>query len=301
MITKNPTAEEFEQSNTLRHLVKRGKGVLFSGGKEKLNEIAISLGYDKKYPWAYEGLFTSTVRWARKYPDEAEAASSVECEHRRRGRTPAVYALDLYANWVIEDYTIAILLKMGFEVKRNGADADRRIKSNKVTNDADLLMRIPGGRWREVELTSSYTALIAKHSKFHLRDKKYPHLKETKALVIQFELPSGFFVMFAPFYDEDKFTVVHLDYFKPWKKPAYEIGLKSDRQKIPLGKVKECLTNNLKRLDELDAAKEQMINESDPDDINDKFDEASEEFRNEWTKETLHEQQEEYTADYEFA
>lgn len=301
MITRNPTAEEFEKSNTLRHLVKKGKGALFSGGKEKLKEIALSLGYDKKYPWAYEGLFTSTVKWAQKYPKEAEAASSAECEHRRRGRTPAVYALDLYANWVIEDYTIGILRKMGFEVKRNGADADRRIKSDKVTNDADLLIRVPGGKWREVELTSSYTALIATYSKFHLRDKKYPHLKVAKALVMQLELPSGFFVMFAPFYDEDKFTVVHLDYFKPWEKPAYEIGLKSDSQKIPLGKVKESLTENLKRLDELDAAKERMIDESDPDDINDQFNEASEEFRNEPPEETFQETEEEDAADFEFA
>ena len=44
-----------------------------------------------------------------------------------------------------------------------------------------------------------------------------------------------------------------------------------------------------------------MIDESDPDDINDQFNEASEEFRNEPPVETVQETEEEDAADFEFA
>jgi len=275
---KNPTVEEFANSNVLRHLVKKGKGALFSQGKERLKEIALMLGYDSKYPWIMVALFKSIVQWSKEYPEEAAAVESSTCEHRRKGRTPAVYALDLYANWIIEDYIIHLLGKLGFDVKKNGADSDRRIKAVNVTNESDTLIRVGGGKYRKMELTVSYTNLISDTSTFHLRDNKYPHLKADKAVVLQMEMPSGIFVIFAPFYDENLFTIRHIDYFKPWKKPAYEIKLTSGSQKVLMSNARKSITDTLNRIDRIDEEKLRMIEESDPDDINEQFDEASEEF-----------------------
>lgn len=254
MITKLPTKEEFSKSNTLKHLVATGENAVLSLGKKRLKRYAEELGYREKYPWIWDALFSglNSIQWAKKYPDQLEAAESDSCAHLRKGRTPLIYAMDLYAGWIVEDIISDILLKLGFETRRNGTDSCRKILSNGVKNDSDLEIKSPKtGNWYPFEISLCYKISAQKYGCFHLRDDKYPHLIADKAILFHAELLSRFFVMFIPFLDEKSYSVTHLDHFEPWNgKPAYEIPIRDEKVRHKLGEFGKMVSFCIGRMDD---------------------------------------------------
>ncbi|MBR5504343.1 MAG: topoisomerase DNA-binding C4 zinc finger domain-containing protein [Methanobrevibacter sp.] len=142
--------------------------------------------------------------------------------HRRDKRTSLEYACDLIVGWLIEDCTVEILNKLGYNTSLNSADKHRKILL-KPTADSDLKVYIDG---KEVliEQVNDFTGYWKKTLHVPLRDNKYNNLKDENSLLFGIDYVNElFFILNVPETEAN-----YIPYHKPFSKPAYAILITDD-------------------------------------------------------------------------
>lgn len=142
--------------------------------------------------------------------------------HRRDKRTSLEYACDLIVGWVIEDCTVEILNKLGYNTSLNSADKHRKILL-KPTADSDLKVYL-NGKDVLIEQVNDFTGYWKKTLHVPLRDNKYNNLKNENSLLFGIDYVNElFFILNVPETEAN-----YIPYHKPFSKPAYAILITDD-------------------------------------------------------------------------
>lgn len=142
--------------------------------------------------------------------------------HRRDKRTSLEYACDLIVGWVIEDCTVEILNKLGYNTSLNSADKHRKILL-KPTADSDLKVYI-NEKDVLIEQVNDFTGYWKKTLHVPLRDNKYINLKNENSLLFGIDYVNElFFILNVPETEAN-----YIPYHRPFSKPAYAILITDD-------------------------------------------------------------------------
>ena len=137
--------------------------------------------------------------------------------HRMDKRSSLEYACDLIVGWVIEDCTVEILNKLGYNTSLNSADKHRKLLLN-PTADSDLKVCI-NGKEVLIEQVNDFTGYWKKTLHVPLRDNKYINLKQENSLLFGIDYVNElFFILNVP-----ETEVKYIPYHGPFSKPAYAI------------------------------------------------------------------------------
>jgi len=241
--------DEFKKSKVMWHLVK--ESVVFSGGKEQIKEIAQKNGFASSFPSAYRIMVDPTNKWAIDFPDDAKSAESERCRHMRDNRTPAVYAIDLAANWFMETCLIDVLKnKFGFKIRLNGSDSNRKILSSNVQNSSDVLIANENDDfWCPMEISMCYTSKMKNTNTFHFRDNKLKHIKDDNGIVLHIEFGSRTFFLFSPHLDTTKYDVERIERSSELgMKVATRIHILNNEDIVDISNLSSCLKSCIERV-----------------------------------------------------
>lgn len=158
--------------------------------------------------------------------------------HRRDSRNSLEYACDLIVGWVIEDCTVEILNKLGYNTSLNSADKHRKILL-KPTADSDLKIYL-NGKDVLMEQVNDFTGYWKKTLHVPLRDNKYNNLKNENSLLFGIDYVNElFFILNVPETEAN-----YIPYHRPFGKPAYAI-LITDNDFYNLNKLEFVLSKIL--------------------------------------------------------
>ena len=142
--------------------------------------------------------------------------------HRRDKRTSLEYACDLIVGWLIEDCTVEILNKLGYNTSLNSADKHRKILLS-PTADSDLKVYLDG-KDILIEQVNDFTGYWKKTLHVPLRDNKYNNLKNENSLLFGIDYVNElFFILNVPETEAN-----YIPYHRPFSKPAYAILITDD-------------------------------------------------------------------------
>lgn len=158
--------------------------------------------------------------------------------HRRDKRSSLEYACDLIVGWVIEDCTVEILNKLGYDTSLNSADKHRKILLS-PTADSDLKVYI-NGQDVLIEQVNDFTGYWKKTLHVPLRDNKYINLKNENSLLFGIDYVNElFFILNVPETEAN-----YIPFHKPFSKPAYAIVI-TDNDFYNLNKLEFVLSKIL--------------------------------------------------------
>lgn len=149
------------------------------------------------------------------------------CGHNADFRTSMEYARDLVASWVVEDWFLRLLKAAGCEATAVGADRARNILPGCVVSSASDFQIQYCGQDLRMEFLCDYTGFWRRSGKIDLRDAKYQHLRQERALVFGADTLSRQGVLLDM--RNDILGIVQVDSYKPYGgKPAVRIPCKEE-------------------------------------------------------------------------
>ncbi len=158
----------------------------------------------------------------RDYPNIYD--NLLSCIHNKDRRSYILYAQDLVASWLYEDYLMHELNMAGLSIVGAGADKNREILPNdKVSTDSDCLVSFEG-KERGLELMNDHKGFWKNTHTCHLRDNKYQKIVESHSIFLGVSTFDHTYLLF------DDITAVPSEYIpfhRYWHKPAVELKLKA--------------------------------------------------------------------------
>ena len=98
------------------------------------------------------------------------------CKHARDKRSITGFAKEMVTNWILEDFIVNTLRKMGYKVWHNGVDRKREfLPSHLVDSSPDFRVMIDGTMYY-VEMIADWLNFWERAEYGHMRDNKLPNL-----------------------------------------------------------------------------------------------------------------------------
>ena len=200
-----------------------GLSSFFNGSNGSLRDYAIRYGYDDSNIIILEGNEASLRENHLQIYNNL-----LSCRHHSDNRTPIQYGQDLVASWVFEDYFLNELKDTGLNISLSGADRNRAILPNRRTStSSDYIITMASGCQIQMELVNDYTGFWARTGKLHLRDNKYPRLRDNGCLLLAIALTPQT-QKYALFDFREEIHATFLPRHEPWSRPgkdkaAYEL------------------------------------------------------------------------------
>jgi len=191
--------------------------------KIKGQKFILDLAQEMKYP---EDLIFILIKDEKsletKYP--ITFSNLVSCNHQKDSRGYLDYGRDLITSWLLEDYFLNELKKLGLAIELSGNDKERKIlKNTKTSANSDFEIEINDKKLK-MELVFDFTDYCLKNNKIDLRDNKIEKLIESNSFLLGYIVNSSkFFLINLSSLDSNKITEIK---FHPiYKKPATSIKL----------------------------------------------------------------------------
>lgn len=126
--------------------------------------------------------------------------------NRNGKRTLLQYSQDLIFTWLCEDIVAYFILNNGIDIRFNGADNNRDVMlGNKNREECkpypDFEVSV-NGKKRFLELQCSWSGFEFENRVIEIRRGKLPYLRETKAILVQYEPHTGRYAIIDMFRDE---------------------------------------------------------------------------------------------------
>ena len=216
--------------------VKLAKAFVSSNLNMSVKDLLILKKWDENVELCTNIIDNSVTSEDKKYIESVLGYA----HHRRDKRNSLEYACDLIVGWVIEDCTVEILNKLGYNTSLNSADKNRKILLNPTAN-SDLKVYI-NEKEVLIEQVNDFTGYWKKTLHVPLRDKKYINLKNENSLLFGIDYVNKlFFLLNVPEREAN-----YIPFHRPFSKPAYAI-LITDNDFHNLNKLEFVLSKILSK------------------------------------------------------
>ena len=206
------------QDEKYKSKVKLAKEFVLSNLNITVKELLILKKWDEDIELCMNILDDSVTSENKKYIESVLGYA----HHRRDKRSSLEYACDLIVGWVIEDCTVEILNKLGYDTSLNSADKHRKILLS-PTADSDLKVYI-NRKDVLIEQVNDFTGYWKKTLHVPLRDNKYINLKNENSLLFGIDYVNElFFILNVPETEAN-----YIPFHRPFSKPAYAILITDD-------------------------------------------------------------------------
>lgn len=222
------------QNKKYKSKVKLAKEFVFSNLNMSVKDLLILKKWGENVELCTNILDNSVTSENKEYIESVLGYA----HHRRDKRSSLEYACDLIVGWLIEDCTVEILNKLGYNTSLNSADKNRKILLRPTAN-SDLKVYI-NGKEVLIEQVNDFTGYWKKTLHVPLRDKKYINLKNENSLLFGIDYVNElFFILNVPETEAN-----YIPFHRPFSKPAYAIPI-TDNDFYNLNKLEFVLSKIL--------------------------------------------------------
>jgi hypothetical protein len=191
-------------------------------GKKFIIDLAINLNYSEDLMLILE---KDEKKLINKFPDTYN--NLINCRHQRDSRSYLDYGRDLITSWLLEDYFLDELRKLGLKINLVGNDKERKILKNSKTSTNSDYEVIFENNTIKVELVFDFTDFCLKNKKIDLRDNKIDKILDSKSLLLGYIIKSNKFFLLNPS-KMKKNKIIKIDFHPIYRKPATSILLDNE-------------------------------------------------------------------------